>query len=88
MKISKDYILKEVAGNIVVVPVGEKSVNFNAIVHLNSVGAFIFETLQQEDLTIEELADKVCSEYEVSKEIALNDVTIFCENLKKNKILD
>lgn len=88
MKISKDYILKEVAGNIVVVPVGEKSVNFNAIVHLNGVGAFIFEALQKEELTLEELIEKVCAEYEVEKEVATKDVTVFCENLKKNKILD
>lgn len=88
MQISKDYILKEVAGNIVVVPVGQKSVNFNAIVHLNSVGAFIFETLQNDDLTLEELIEKVCLEYDVEHEVATKDVTTFCENLRKNNILD
>ena len=48
----------------------------------------IFEALQKEELTLEELIEKVCAEYEVEKEVATKDVTVFCENLKKNKILD
>lgn len=87
MKISNEFVLKNIAGNNVVVPVGKKSIDFNAIIHLNDVGSFIFKCLQENDLSKEELAKKVVDEYEVEYEIALKDVTNFCNKLKENKML-
>lgn len=87
MRISDQFVLKVVAGNYVVVPVGQKAVNFNAIIHLNQVGAFIFRKLQEEDLSIEELVKAMTDEYDIDEQTALNDASDFISKLKENGIL-
>ena len=87
MKISNQYVLREVAGNYVVVPVGKEAIRLNAIIHLNSVGAFIFEHLQEEDLTVKQIVDLVLDEYDIDEETANKDVLAFISKLEENKIL-
>lgn len=87
MKISEEFVLREVAGDYVVVPVGSKSISMNAIIHLNEVGAFIFENLQKQDLTLEELAKKMIEEYAVEYEVAYEDVKEFVAKLQERNIL-
>ncbi len=88
MFISKNYILKEVAGNKIIVPVGAASIDFNSVIHLNDVGAFIFESLQKDNLTLDEIVSLICNEYEVDKDVAYADAKAFCEKLQKCNILE
>lgn len=86
MKIRNTYILRNVAGENLVVPIGD-SVNFNSVITLNSTGKFLWELLQ-DDTTEEQLIDALCSEYSIERETALRDVSRFIEKLKKNDMLD
>ena len=88
MKISNDYVLREVAGNFIVVPVGEAALDLNVVIHLNEVGAFIFKLLQDNDLSVDEIVNKVLDEYEIDKETATKDVEEFILGLKKRNILE
>ena len=45
MKIKEGYILRNVAGSFVVVPIGEAASEFNGMMNLNDTGAFLFEKL-------------------------------------------
>ena len=45
MKKSDSFILKEVAGNTVLVPFGEKAVSFDGIITLNDSAKFIWENI-------------------------------------------
>ena len=47
MKLKMEFMLRQVAGYYVVVPVGDACVDFNGMVNLNETGAFLFERLQQ-----------------------------------------
>ena len=86
MKINPGFILKDIAGSFVVVPTGDNLVDFSAMITLNETGAFLWNLLSDE-ISIEELADAMCSEYEISKEEAVLDVTEFVETLKNKKVL-
>lgn len=86
MKINPGFILKDIAGSFVVVPTGDNLVDFSAMITLNETGAFLWNLLSDE-ISIEELADAMCSEYEISKEEAVLDVTEFVETLKSKKVL-
>ena len=86
MKIKEGFILREVAGQFMVVAIGDLSKEFNGIVRLNSVGKFLWENMQ-EDTTAEELLKKITSEYEVDEETAKNDINKFIETLKGADIL-
>jgi len=81
MKIKDSFLMKTVAGKIIVVPVGNATLDFNAVVSLNESGAFLFSLLQQNDHTEAELADKLVAEYEVDRETAEKDIARFIEKI-------
>ena len=81
MRVSKEFILREIAGENILVPVGAAAVNFNGLISMNGVGRFIFDLLTEER-TARELADRVCGEYDVPPETALRDVEEFLQQLR------
>lgn len=87
MKIKKGFMLREVAGNYVVVAVGEASKNFNGVINLNESGAFLWKKLA-DGIEEAELIKELLNEYEVSEEIANNDVKTFIKKLKEVDILE
>lgn len=40
MKVKQGFMLREIANNYVVVPVGKAAIDFNGIITLNQTGAF------------------------------------------------
>lgn len=47
MKIKEGYLLREVAGSNIVVPIGEGELNFSGVITLNDVGAFFWRNLEK-----------------------------------------
>ena len=88
MKISKDYMLRVVSGNTIVVPVGEKAVNFNAIIHLQGSSVFIFKLLQENDYSLEQLVQRILEEYAVDEKTAYYDTKNFVDKLKEHHIIE
>ncbi len=86
MKISKDYIMREIAGDRVIVPTGSAVMNFNGLIMVNEVGAFLWEKLQ-EDTTLEVLTESVLEEYEVDEKTARKDIEEFISKLQEGGIL-
>lgn len=87
MKIKSDYILREVAGSYIVVPTGNARVNFNGMVTVNEVGAFLWKLLET-DTDTDALLGAVLAEYDVSREQAEADLAKFIEKLRAQDILE
>ena len=88
MKIKEGFILKEIAGNFVVVPIGENLVDFSSMITTNETGAFLWGKLQN-GVTEDELCQSILGEYEgVSFEEALSDVKEFVNTLKEKNIVE
>lgn len=88
MKISEGFILKEIAGSYVVVPVGQNLVDFSSMITTNETGAFLWEKLQN-DTNVDELCEAVMAEYQgVSREDAASDIEEFINILKEKNILE
>lgn len=83
MRIKEGYVLREVAGSYVVVPVGERSKEFNGMVNLNDSGKLLWERAQSE-FDKQALVDTLLNTYDISTEIASNDVDRFINTLKVN----
>ncbi len=81
MKIKDNFLLKEVAGKTIVVPVGKATLDFNAIITLNETGAFLFSKLQEKDMSEEDLVKAITAEYDVTEDIALADIKKFLNNI-------
>lgn len=86
MKRSAEFLLRQVAGKHVVVPVGDAAVAFNGMLTLNDTGVFLWEQLEQ-DKTEEALVEALCGKYDVSRELAAKDVRAFVEKLVSVKAI-
>ena len=86
MKLDKNFVLRRVVDNAVLVPFGQKMVDFNGMISLNKVGAFLAEKLQEET-TLESLVAAVVEKYDVDAETAAADVSRFLDELRANKAL-
>lgn len=85
MKIKEGYLLKEVAGNHIVIPVG--NLDFDGMITLNEVGVFIWEKLSHHT-NEEEIIDSLLKEYDVAPEIAAKDVKAFIQKLRDADLID
>jgi hypothetical protein len=85
MKIKDGYILKEVAGSNVIVPVSNPY--FNAVMSVNDTGALIFQKLLN-DTDFNALVDAVLEEYEIDRETAEQDVKAYVNALDKAGLID
>ena len=80
MKVSENFVLKQVAGSYIVIPTGGSIVDFNGMLTLNESGVLLWNTLKQE-CNIEKLVDVLTTEYKVSREVACNDINEFLTKL-------
>ena len=80
MKLKNDFVLRQVADNWVVLPLGVQTVNFSGMLSLNDSGAMLWKTLEQGG-DRESLIDALTGEYEVSRQTAAEDVDTFIEKL-------
>lgn len=87
MKINKNFILREIAGDYVLVPVGKTALEFNGMITVNETGAFLWTALQEE-CTEESLVNAVLKEYDAGRREAEQDVSDFLEILREKKILE
>ena len=87
MKIKEGFILRTVAGQNVVVPVGSNALNFNAAITLNETAAFLWKQLENEK-TEQELLTLLTDEYDIDKASAKGDIAVFLNVLKEHDILE
>lgn len=82
MKVSKDFIMREIAGECILIPVGAAAADLNRLISLNEVGKYVVELLSQEH-SISELVNQITEEYDISPETALKDVEAFLKQLQE-----
>ena len=86
MKVDKEFVLREIAGDNILVPVGETALDFNGLITLNEVGAFLWNKLQNE-ITIDELVQEILDEYEVDEDTARKEILEFIGYLQNADII-
>jgi hypothetical protein len=80
MKLSNKFVLRQVAGNWVVLPMSDATVNFNGMIKLNESGVMLWRLLEQ-GKDREALAEMLTTVYDVSLDEALADVDEFLNKL-------
>ena len=80
MKLSGNFIKREIFGEFFLVPIGEVANNVNGLVALNEVSAFIFDCLENE-CSADDLAKKITEYYDVDFETAKKDAEECVEGL-------
>ena len=87
MKIKNGFVVRSIAGESVVVALGEASKNFNGIIKLNETGRFIWDRLS-DGAEFSELVSAILSEYEIDEATAEADVKAFVEILEGAGIIE
>lgn len=88
MKLKKDLVLREIAGQYLVMPVGRLSQICQPI-HISSTAAFIWKVMAEGDFTEDSLVKRALEEYtDVTQERLQEDIRKFLELLDSNYMLD
>ncbi len=80
-------MLREVAGNNVVVAIGKATVDFNGLISLNDTGAFLWKQLEK-GADQDDLLSAVLDEYDIDEADAKADIAEFIEKLKGADLLE
>lgn len=86
MKIKRDFILREIAGDILLVPAGKTALDLNGMLTLNEVGAEIWKMLPEVECE-EEIVQRLLQEYEAEPAQVREDVSEFMSQLRKLEIV-
>lgn len=81
-----EFVVREVAGETLLIPVGTATLSLNGMVVLNDCGKFLWELLpgaESEASLVEALLD----EYDVDRATASQDVREFLDSLRKHDII-
>ena len=86
MRIKSGFVMRNVMGKPVVVATGEASKNFHGMIKLNQTAGEVWAGLQEE-LTLDEISQKISEKYQISTEQALGDVKELVGQMKEKGFL-
>ena len=87
MKIKSGFVVRPVAGQYMVVALGEASKVFNGIIKLNESARMIWDMLTV-GAERDAIVDRLSEEYDVSRSILEADCDAFIQSLQENNILE
>lgn len=73
MKIIEGFRLRKLGKEHIVVGEGLAQVNFNKMISLNSSAAYLWESVEGKDFSVEDLVSLLLDKYEVEEDIARRD---------------
>lgn len=88
MKIKPCYRLRTVAGEHIVMVLGEASKQFNGVIMLNDTSAFLWRQIEQQDRSKEQLVQALLQEYDVDQETAQRGVDKFISLLTQHQFIE
>lgn len=80
MKINGEFILRQIADETILVPVGQTALKFNGLITLTPVSGFIWRCLEQ-NMSRAQILEKLLLEYEVERATAESDLDEFLAGL-------
>lgn len=86
MHISDQYMLRQVADEYLVIPVGEAALKIRGLIALSESGSLLYRKLQS-GCTEEELVSELLKEYDIDPETARADTAEFLEQMRSMGIL-
>ncbi len=86
MKLKHEFVVREVAGETLLVPVGTATLSLNGMLVLNECGRFLWELIPNAG-SKEALVRALLDEYEVDRQTAAQDVEEFLDFLRKLDVI-
>ena len=86
MRANQELILREIAGEHILIPVGQTALKVHGMITLSESGLLLWNRLQEE-CTEEDLVNALLAEYQVDRETATADVKAFVQQMREVGIL-
>lgn len=86
-RIRQGFILREIAGEYAIIPVGEECIITNAVMTPNDTAVFLWKVFQKPSTT-EDAVRKGIQEYDASEDTIRNAIKRFVNDTLKNGILE
>lgn len=86
MKLKKELLKREIAGESFLIPLGKTTYEANGLYALTELGAFVWDVLPEAE-SEEEILARILEEYEVNEATAKADLEQFLEKLRKMDII-
>ena len=86
MKIEKNVILREIAGEYILIPTGSMALKFQGVFAVSELGVAIWNLLQ-EDKDENEIVETLLQEYDVDRETLTADIKEFLQSLREKELL-
>ena len=86
MRVNGEFVLREIAGDYIIIPTGKAVLNFNGLITVNEVGVSLWKLLQN-DVTLDDLVRGILDEYDVEENVAREDIQEYLEILEQGGIL-
>lgn len=87
MKRKEDFLLQNVGGQDLLIPLGAKVLDMNGLMVINPTGRYLWELLA-EDRSLEDLVTAVVERFEVESDRAGADVRAFVGDLAQQGCID
>lgn len=88
MKINPNYKIREIAGENIVVNQGTANVDTTRIISLNASARLLYQTLAEQDFTVEDAAKVLVDTYGIDDKQALTDAKKWVDALKQCGIIE
>lgn len=86
MQLKNNYVIREIMGETILVPVGDHLLEFNGLITLNELGVFILNAIPDAE-DEDQIVDKILEEYDVDRDTAKADVIEFLNKLREISII-
>ena len=87
MKIKENYVMREVAGQAIVIAIGEESKRFRGMINLNRTGKDVWMYLEK-GLDLQEIVNQMTEKYDIDECTAVEDVENMIDKLYDAGILE
>lgn len=89
MKLKDGLVLRETAGQYVIVPTGKRVREVKHIVYISSSAAYLWEYMKDHEFEKTDLVERILEHYDgVTEGKAAEDVEKFLDTLAENRILE
>ena len=86
MQLKNNFVIREIMGDTILVPIGDHLLEFNGLITLNELGVFILKLIPKVE-NENQIVDKILEEYEVDRQTAEADVKDFIAKLRQIQIM-
>ena len=86
-KLKGEFVLREIMGEMIAIPVGKAALDFNGMICLNDTGRIVFAGLRDQK-TKEQILEEILESFDVSREEATADMEAFLLRMEESGLLD